>query len=297
MINDLKFYRPDLNLTLNLSMDKTNDYILGEGTTDLGTVVVERKTYKFVNQIGEYLENSQVGSRSISVVGWIIANSDKQMTERKSFLNKFFNPTKEIYLYYKNYQLNFYPDSSVQYGISVQENNEVICNFKFTGYCPDPLFKDKAESQKSTYEVISKFTFPFVIKPVVFGEIQKTDFLHIENSGHMETGMQIIFEAQRSVLNPKITNVETLEFIKINKELQSGEKIIINTEDGQKRILGYLPDNDEAIKYYVYKDFDSTWLKLNIGENNFLISADSGVENLVCTIIYKNKYMEVQECD
>lgn len=295
MINDLSFYRPDLSLTLNLSMDKTNDYILG--SADLGTVTVARKTYKFVNQIGEYLENSQVGSRTISITGYIIANTDEQMTDRKKFLNKFFNPTKEIYLYYKDYQLNFYPDSSVQYGTSVSENNEVICNFKFTGYCPDPLFKDKGENKKSTYETISKFTFPFVINPVVFGEVQKSDFIHIENEGHMETGMQIIFEAQKEVVNPQILNVETREFIKINKTLQAGEKVLINTVDGEKGVFGYLPNSDEAIRYYVYKDFDSTWLKLAIGDNNFLMSADSGLEDLICTIIYKNQFLEVQEVD
>lgn len=48
--------------------------------------------------------------------------------------------------------------------------------------------------------------------------------------------------------------------------------------------------------YFKYRDLDSTWLQLDVGDNLFRYDADTGIDNLEVYIYFHSKYLEVQEC-
>lgn len=284
-----------------LELDKvtTPDYILH--SVDWGSIEGSHNSYKYVNQVGVYVTRTNLGTRDIEVIGWIVAENENQMTQRKMELNKFFNPQQPIDLFYKKYKIRFLPNSSIKYSAITAENNEVMCKFKIEGLCPDPLFTENSEQKITAANTIGMFHFPLIISEVpntpggiIFGYRQPSLIVAIENKGAISTGMTIVFKANGTLINPSLINVDTQKFFKVNKTMQAGEQITINTTIGQKKIQGLL--YGELTNYFKYRDFESEWLQLEVGDNLFRYDADAQIENLEVYIYFHNKYLEVQEC-
>lgn len=299
MVEGIKLQSVDTGATLVLDMVSTPDYILG--SVDWGAVESTHHSFKYVNQIGVYVTGTSLETRSISITGWVIAENETMMTNRKRVLNRFFNPQGAIDVFYKNYVLRFLPNTSVKYSATVADNNEVVCKFKIEGYCPDPLFKEKTESKVAAARTVPMFHFPLVIsktpKPpggIIFGLRQPSLIVAINNSGAVDVGMKIIFRANSTLSNPSLINVNTQKYFKVNKSMQAGEEIVIDTIIGEKKIQGTL--NGVTSNYFKYRDLGSEWLQLSVGDNLFRYDADQNVENLEVYVYYNSRYLEVQEC-
>ena len=299
MVEGIKLQNVETKAILTLDMVSTQDFILN--SVDWGTVESTHHSYKYVNQIGVYVTGTSLETRDITIMGWVIADTERQMTQRKAMLNRFFNPQQAIDLFYKNYELRFLPNSSVQYSITLSENNEVICKFKIEGFCPDPLFKESGENRITAASTIGMFHFPLIISKtpeppggIIFGYRQPSLIVTIENKGAVPVGMTIVFKAKGTLENPSLINVNTQKYFKINKTMRAGEEIRINTMVGEKKIQGML--NGEVSNYFKYRDLESEWLQLEVGDNLFRYDADSDIGNLEVYIYFHNKYLEVQEC-
>lgn len=114
----------------------------------------------------------------------------------------------------------------------------------------------------------------------------------IENKGAVPVGMKIVFTASGTVLNPEIIDVNTQTFFKINKTMVAGESITVNTNIGEKKIIGSL--NGVELNYFKYRDLDSTWLQLQTGDNLIRYDADANLDALQVSIYHNDKYLEVQ---
>lgn len=299
MIEGIKLQNVETRAILALDMISTQDFILN--SVDWGVVESTHHSYKYVNQIGVYVTGTSLETRMVTIMGWIIADTEMQMTQRKLILNRFFNPQQAIDLFYQSYQLRFLPNSSVRYSTTIAENNEVICKFKIEGFCPDPLFTEQEQNKITVANTIGMFHFPLIISKtpnppggIIFGYRQPSLIVAIENKGAISTGMTIVFKANGTLSNPSLINIDTQKFFKVNKTMQAGEQITINTTIGQKKIQGLL--HGELTNYFKYRDLESEWLQLEVGDNLFRYDADSQVENLEAYIYFRNKYLEVQEC-
>ena len=299
MVENIRLKNAVSGKSISLDMITTQDYILN--SVDWGAIESTHHSYKYVNQIGVYVSGTTLETRSITITGWIIAENDKLMTARKETLNRFINPTQAIDLYYKKYKLRFSPNTSVKYAETEKDNNDVVCKFKIEGYCADPLFSEENESKVTAANTKALFHFPLIIsevpnqpKGIVFGLRQPSLIVSVENKGAVDVGMKIIFKANGTLVNPSLTNVKTQKYFKINKTMSAGEEIIVDTIIGEKKIQGTI--NGTKVNYFKYRDLDSEWLQLGVGDNLFRYSADQNVENLEVYIYYNNKYLEVQEC-
>jgi hypothetical protein len=295
------------------TMDKltTEDYILER--VNFGEVPIDYTTNRFLNQIGSTVSYQKVSEREIEIVGNIIADSELQMTERKVFLNKFFNPIETFTAKYKNYTIDFRLERSIRYTAEERTNNEVVCNFKVEAIAHYPLFLEK----EATNEIIAGFRpmfhFPLILREdlhnevppalhkqrgIVFGKKNKdTKTAIISNLGDVEVGMEIIIMATGgTVENPKIINILTGEFFEINKTMADGEVIKINTELGKKSIIGSIDGEATFTNYFMYKTLNSTWLVCRKGANSFEYEAINGEDNLQIDVKYTSAYMEVQQC-
>ena len=297
MIEGIKLQNVETKATLTLDMIFTLDYILD--SVDWGVVESTHHSYKYVNQIGVYVTSTNLETRSVTIQGWVVASTEAVMTKRKQILNRFFNPQQAIDLFYKDYVLRFLPNTSVRYSAAIAENNEVICKFKIEGFCPDPLFSEKVESKVTVANTIPMFRFPLIISKnpsppggVVFGMKQPSLFITINNRGAIDIGMKIVFKANGTLRGPSLIDANTQKYFKVNKTMQAGEEIMINTIIGQKKIQGTL--NGITSNYFKYRDLDSEWLQLKVGKNLFRYDADENIENLEVYIYFNNKYLEVQ---
>jgi len=284
---------------LILDMVSTPDYILK--SVDWGTVKGTHHSYKYVNQVGESVANTSFGTRDIKIEGWIVAANENQMTLLKRRLNSFVNPQEAITMFYNNYKINFVPDETVKYSVNAAENNEIFCRFQIDGTAPNPLFSDDFETTSAFVMTTPTFHFPLILstslddKGIVFGKRTSSLIINLANRGSVSVGMKIVLKANGTVVNPSLINVNTQEDFTINKTLISGEEIEIITNIGEKSVKGKIGSGDYT-NYFMYKDVDSTWLQLDIGDNLFRYNAEDGIENLDVSIYFYNQYLEVQEC-
>lgn len=284
---------------LVLDMVSTPNYILK--SVDWGTIKGKHHSYKYVNQIGESITNTSLGTRSISIEGWIVAQSSELMDKLKRKLNGFINPQDVIELRYNDYIIQFVPDETVKYANERAENNDAFCKFVINGTCPNPMFTSVNENISVFAEMISKFHFPLVLsqslpeKGVIFGNRTESLIANVINNGSVSTGMRILFKAKGTVVNPKLINVNTQEYFALNKTMVAEEEIEINTNIGEKSIKGKI-GNAPYGNYYMYKDMDSQWLQLDVDDNLFRYDAESGLENLEIFVYYYDRFLEVQEC-
>lgn len=297
MVQNIKLVNNVNDSLLELSTTKTDYHILD--SVDWGAIEASHQEYKYIGQYGVTIVGHTLGTRDIEIKGWIIADTEKQMTERKRQLNKFFNPLHLITLFYSKYSLDFYCQKTIQYGKEERENNEVICHWVIDGIAPDPFFKNVVDSNYEAAAVKGMFMFPLTLKNtsynLVFGQLKQTTIFDVYNSGHIPVGFRLTFYARGgNVTNPKLINIRTQEFIKINKVLEQGEKVVIDTNKGNRTVYGTI--GVETSNYFIYKDLDSSWLTLDVGKNEFNYSADNGMDLLDVYIDLNYKYEEVQEC-
>lgn len=299
MVENVTLRNMATNAVLELDKVTTPYYILDSATW--GEVEGTHHIYKYVNQVGVSVTGTSLGTRDVYVTGWIIADTEAQMTDRKSMLNRFVNPQQMIELSYSKYRLKFLPNRSIQYSATVSENNEVICKFKISGLAADPLFKDDHEDKVSAASTKAAFHFPLIInkttqKPpaILFGVREPSLIVNVFNSGAVSTGMRIVFKALGTLTGPSLINVYTQEYFRLNKTMYSGETVEVITTVGEKKVIAEI--NGVEMNYFRYRDLDSTWLQLDVGDNLFRYDAEAGIDNLEVYIYFANKYLEVQEC-
>lgn len=299
MVENVILLNKATQAVLELDVSATPYYILD--VVDWGQIESNHHSYKYVNQIGVYVTGTSLETRDVEITGWIIAKTESQMDERKRMLNRFVNPQQLIKLTYKEYDLEFLPNTSIKYSTTLIENNEVVCRFKIDGLCPDPLFRENVENKVAAATTVGMFHFPLIINKtqqsppqIVFGLRQPSLIINVYNSGAVRTGMKMVFKATGTIKNPSFINVMTQEYFKINKTMVAGETVTINTTIGEKKVIGFL--NGREQNYFKYRDLDSTWLQLEVGDNLFRYDADENIDGLEAYVYFYNRYLEVQEC-
>lgn len=264
---------------------------------DLGVVNSTNHTFKYINQIGETLYNKTIDTRDISITGWI-GSEDRSVFEKlKKEMNVYLNPlhSYDIILGSNNqYKLTMYPSTSIKYSTTYNENNEILTKFLISGYCPYPMFTKVGGDGDSIAYTEKRFVFPWIIPKedkFIFGVRNPSLITEVKNDGIFDVGFRVEFSALGVVKNPMILDVETQEFIKINKTLQTGEKIIVNTTEGSRKVIGVL--NGIESNYFKYRDFDSSWLALRPGSTFLKSNAEEGKDLMEVFISFDPCYMEV----
>lgn len=279
----------------SILIDKTtSDWVLGE--IDLGTVEGSHHSYKYVNQVGVYIDSTSLEERAVSIPGWVIGENFGDMKDNMTVLNHLVNPQHELELtLFNQYVLRFKPDYSIKYATPYEENNEVLCQFLIQGTCADPMFSTKRGILTQIASILPKFHFPLIIpkdKGIILGLRQPDLLATIVNDGDIDTGMVIEFSCNTAVVNPSLLHVGTQEFVKINKTITPGETITVSTMNGNKYVRGYHDGQTE--NYFQYWDWDSTWLQMYRGVNVLKYDADEGGDGLAVSVTFTPKLLEVQ---
>lgn len=132
-------------------------------------------------------------------------------------------------------------------------------DFMLTWKCPNPYWKSPKVTEEPAFE--PKFHFPFA-GPFVMG-VQRTDRV-INNDGDAPMPIQVDFYGPAE--SPMIANETTGEFIRINKRLEENEVFKIDTTDGVKSVI-YIDEEGNVENVFHWIDIDSTFFKLELGEN------------------------------
>lgn len=264
---------------------------------DWGQVEGQHQTYAYYNQVGSSIVSTTIGTRDISIEGFVVEQANT-LRDRCDKLNTFFSPAEDYNLACGDKMISFRPDSSVAYSREFLYNNKKARRFLIQGTAPYPLFTGTENNEAVFSSLIKLFHFPTdfgVTNPVVFGAADRASNIQINNTGGFATGMIIRVSFSGSVVNPKVRNVTTGKFIGVNRTFQNGEALEFCTIPGQKRMT-LKTDMGETVNILKYRDFRTSWLTLEPGINNISLDCDDLEQrgNMTAEINYTPLYLEVE---
>jgi hypothetical protein len=279
------------SLPINIS---NREYVLD--SADFGTIQSSRNTYKYINQVGVYVTGTTLESRTINIIGWVVADSQADMTRRKNFLNRFVNPLQQLRLHYEEYQIDGIPTKTISYGTDISTNNEVLCKFMISLFCPDPLFHTENGTNVLIADWLPKFHFPLIIpkdKGIIMGLRSPASITALNNDGSMPCGFVVTFEASGTVKNPYILNILTQEKIRLVETMEADETLRVSTVPNNKTVKKI--SNGVETNAFNLLDLSSTFFSLPVGETYIRYGAEEGVVNLSVEVYYDTGYLEVQK--
>lgn len=295
MVESIKLVNEELGTSLLISQELGNDFILE--SIDWGVVQSGRQTYKFVNQIGVYVTGVTLESRSPILVGWVVGRTPDDVKRRKKFLNNFINPFYPLSLIYDEYRLTVIPDTSIQYGNTIQQNNDAMCKFMVNFFCADPMFHDKDKTTKAIADWVPQFHFPLEIPEdtgIIMGLRTPSVIFEVVNGGVTECGAVFTFIAQGTVVKPEVILINKQELIRIDTTMNAGDVIVVSTVENDKSVTKVV-GNTEENAFNLIDFVNSKFFSLSVGANYLRYGAESGSENLLINIEYEPRYLEVQQ--
>lgn len=304
MVTKVEVTNESINEGVILDYDDST-FLIDDGSIDWGTATATHNTYEFPNQIGKEILSTNVETRSISILGYIIPDdfeyygmtmkqiwekSVANINEKKMLLARIFNPLDVVKLKMGKYYIEGRASQSIAFGKTYSQNNEVMCEFTVSILCSNPMFKYDEVLTTTLAGVEPRFHFPLVFKTkkvegvkteigVIFGIRLGYKSIRVSNPGSIEVGAKFILEAQGEVINPVVANSRTGEQFKIAKKMAKDEKIIITTNEGRRSVIGIVEGEEK--NYFKYVSMGSKYLMLKPGNNLFTYAADDETWNLL----------------
>lgn len=245
-------------------------------------------TYKGAKQDGETYDRTELEKKQITITFNIVTTSLSEYMSIRDNLIRVFNPKLGPGILHYSYNgieraIRCVPDGTPSLPIESRKNftKGSVILVAFNPFLTD--YYETAEKISTwTGGLKFKFSLPFSLKS------RGATKVNIVNKGHVETPVEIIFKGPAE--NPKVMNLTTGEFIKVNRTLDSDDTLIINTEYGKKSVI--IETNGVKSNAFNYIDLDSEFFNLQVGDNLIEYKVDSltptGVE-----IRYKNRYLGV----
>lgn len=161
-----------------------------------------------------------------------------------------------------------------------------------TMLCPSPYFKKAQAVVNELTTVIAMFHFPFAstaTPELVFGKQDETASTTIYNDGTISTGFIIELYAKASVADPKIYDYKTQEYIELDIDLEAGDLVTINTNQGEKTVT--LLREGVTTNIFNRVKPGSTWLQLPAGGGVYVFVVGTGsTTNLFVTFKHNDLF-------
>ncbi|MDH5161515.1 phage tail family protein [Bacillus sp. Gen3] len=255
-----------------------------------GDVQADIQTSKAPYQDGNTFIDARLQPRPLTLYISIVETSRNGLLEKRQLLSSIFNPSlgkgkliyengntkREIWAVSEN--VPTFPLGSDNKGQWYQKS---IVNL----LCPDPYWQDTNPTNIKLEDFVSHFRFPFHF-PVRFAS--RGDSRVLVNTGDAPAPIKVTFRGE--VVNPKITNLTTGEFILINYAIPEGYNLIITTDFNGKDVNIVAPDGVET-NGMGFIDLSSEFFMLRQGENAISFLSDGGKPEVY--VEFRNRYVSV----
>lgn len=248
-----------------------------EGVSEIKNQI---STVKGMHQDGNSISNKTLDTRHIMIEGAIDAVSKDEIERLRRELIKVFN-AKHNGVLTREYRESIRKIDCEIESVKFAPENQRSQKFMISLMCSNPYWNDIEESSIMS-AFINLFKFPLTF-PMQFGA--EGSQVNINNIGDIETPVRIVMRGV--AVNPKLINMTTGEFIKINKTLGKEDMLEINTEFGNKEVL----INGKNV--YGDMTMDSSLFELEQGINVLTYETDSGAKDAKIEIYYKNRYIGI----
>ena len=226
---------------------------------------------------GSNVNNVRVESRNIVIYVTI----DGNVEAKRINLYKYFPVKRNVRLYFSNDSRDTYIEGVVELIECDLFTNKQVAQISII--CPKPYFKDVEYLITNFSDVAKLFEFPFSISKagIEFSAITSNIRKSIINVGDVPTGTIIELSANGTVVKPVLYDVLKRTHMALNFTMLPSDKIVINTNVGEKSIT--LMRDGVATNIMGYMVHDSDWFILESGDNVFTYDTESGTNNLQIT--------------
>lgn len=264
--------------TIRLAVD--SDFwatdISGEDGLDLD--ISEQQS---TGQIGTTVTGTSVGARPIVVTGAILRDLDANERLLKQLLvpGSVGRWTKTIG------NQSWYVDVITKRSPDVS-GGEHLLNFQFSLYAAYPYWRTE-ETVSTLLGGLKTAWFPTPVSTAgawYISRYKQDLYTTVTNTGNTETDFTVRFTAMARVLNPMLWHNGKRTFIRLNKEMQAGERAVISTADNDRGCTCYAADGTEQDGFRFMDINTDWWMTLSPGDNVIRLTADEGRENLTASI-------------
>lgn len=249
---------------------------------------------KGAQQDGAVYLGSTLDVRDITLEFVILADSEEELISHRKKINRTINPKLGGGRLVYQDNLKVCESTCILNKMPVfVDLNSVACTGLISITSAKSFWEDTEESKEEIALWRGDFEFPLDLTSSggEMGHREPSLIVNVNNSGDVEGGMRIEFKALATVVNPSILNLNTQEYIKINKTMQAGEIITVSTYFGGKKMESAL--NGAVANAFNSIDLGSTFLQLAIGDNLFRYNADANLDNLEVSIYHTPQYLGV----
>lgn len=277
----------------SITLGNSRPFILEkiEGTGSPNTTILSSKA---PGQDGKSYHGSLLEERILPITGAIVGTDTEDMYRKRQLLCSIFNSKVEGQITYTNNAGEHTIKCVVENSPTFKDKVGNIQKFLIQLYCPNPFWMDIKESKKEIALWMGDFHFPLIILPegIIMGHRISNLIVNVFNKGDVECGMRIEFKALATVVNPSLFDVNTRKFLKVKRTLQAGDKLVVNTSFGNKKVE-IIRSNGTKENVFNWIDLQSEFLQLQVGDNLFRYDAEKGLDNLEMALYYKPLYIGV----
>ncbi|MCM3783666.1 phage tail family protein [Neobacillus mesonae] len=274
----------------SITFNDSNSSFFMRDITGLGDVDADIQTQQAPYQDGTTFIDAILGMRTISFEVWIVGANDTDVSQKRARLAQVLNPKNGEGLIEYQYGdvvrvINAVAEHVPTFGAGFENRGKYHQRALIDLICPNPYWRSANISEEPAFEPL--FQFPFE------GEFQmgfQRDQRIILNDGDAPAPIQVEFFGP--ALNPKIVNNTTGEYIRVRQQLQEGERMMIDTSDNNKSVY-FVDSNGVERNVFNWIDLNSTFFKLEIGENEIEYTADDDIQGAVVNISYDKLYTAV----
>lgn len=259
----------------------------------LGAIRNHLYTNKGIAQDGVTVVGQSLDFRDITIVGKIEdTNKDNALQLRQKLL-RVFNPKLGGVLRYQLGDFIREIDCKIEHAPNFPASDSAFKPFIIQLFCPNPFWRNVDETKEEIALWVGDFEFELELTEdgIEMGHRELSLIVNVLNRGDVPCGMKIEFKALATVVNPSLINVNTQEYLKLNKTMSAGEVITVTTGFGSKKVLSSL--NGVISNAFNYLDLGSTFLHLDVGDNLFRYDAEENLDNLEVSIYFTPIYLGV----
>lgn len=276
----------------SITFDKQAPFLLqkidGTGASD-----IDDQSQKAPYQDGETPIDSLLGPRFPSIQFVLFGENEKEVFEKRRLVSRVFNSKLDVgTIRYEHAsgvnEIKAKIDSGPSFPSGKENRGTTFQVGVITFKCHNPFWLDIESVSEPMTAYIGLFESPLEF-PMEFGKQgSKQTFI---NDGDVETPVRIVFKGPAT--NPEVANNTTGEYFKLNYTLAEGESMVVDTTFGNKTIDIIKPDGTVVDGFNEIDFLNSTFWQLVPGENEIEYTAESGRDNAVVSITWRNRYIGI----
>ena len=269
----------------SVTLSYTSDDTILDKYDGFGPAEIVPETTQGYGQHGQTLRDVKYGARIMQLYFNGFAPTPTESYALRRRLASVFNPLRAPgVLVYENDHIRLSVPCAPTVAPTPVERNGLLTyyNIELTAY--DPFWRDVAESGIKLSGYKGGLTFPFNFgAPVQFASIG--DIAKINIVGDVESPIRAEFRG--AAVNPRLTLVETGEYIEVAATLTEGQTLVITTDYGNKKVT------IDGVSATHLINPASTFFSLRPGDNTLSYTSETVLGSPEVYVFWRNRYVGV----